>query len=214
MTECQFHAHCGGSCETPSELEHSLCKLCLEDHEVESALPTATEHGQPVGWQMRRKTDRPDSQWTPWGECCATTYALHSAEAGRFNRFGIMREFRPVYTHADSGEVERLVAANTEFSRRHLAQLDEIQQLRAQLAERDALLRKELPSNEATQQIETSQNASRYLWLREHAVRIQGSQMWYQGAALDIRVDIGRDRIADQAKQVHEGVVLLRHQPE
>lgn len=59
------------------------------------------------------------------------------------------------------------------------------------------------------------QNADRYLWLRNHAVRIQGSQMWYQGAALDIRVDVGRDRMAEQARSVQEGgVLLLRHQPE
>jgi hypothetical protein len=61
---------------------------------------------------------------------------------------------------------------------------------------------------------EVRQNADRYLWLREHAVRIQGSGTWYQGAALDIRVDVGRDRMANQAKQVLEGRVLLRHQPE
>lgn len=58
------------------------------------------------------------------------------------------------------------------------------------------------------------QNADRYLWLRRHSVRIQGSEMWYQGAALDIRVDVGRDRTANQAKQVHEGRVLLSHQSE
>ncbi len=45
----------------------------------------------------------------------------------------------PLYAHADPNDVDRLVAANTEFSRRHLAQLDENQRLRAQLAERDAL---------------------------------------------------------------------------
>ncbi len=48
---------------------------------------------------------------------------------------------QPLYAHADPGEVERLVAANTEFSRQHLARLDENQRLRAQQAERDALLR-------------------------------------------------------------------------
>ncbi|WP_253249159.1 hypothetical protein [Pseudomonas putida] len=59
------------------------------------------------------------------------------------------------------------------------------------------------------------ENAARYLWLRNHAVRIQGSDMWYQGAALDIRVDVGRDRMAEQAKSVQEGgVLLLRHQPD
>lgn len=62
---------------------------------------------------------------------------------------------------------------------------------------------------------EVRQSADRYLWLRNHAVRIQGSQMWYQGAALDIRVDVGRDHMAEQAKSVQEGGgLLLRHQPE
>lgn len=46
----------------------------------------------------------------------------------------------PLYTHADPGEFERLVAANTEYARRHLEQHGEVERLRAQLAERDALL--------------------------------------------------------------------------
>ncbi|KAA5842302.1 hypothetical protein F2A37_16690 [Pseudomonas chlororaphis] len=53
--------------------------------------------GEPVAWQMRRKTDRHGSQWTPWKECCDMDLAMHSAEAGKFNRFGILREFRPLY---------------------------------------------------------------------------------------------------------------------
>lgn len=58
-------------------------------------------------------------------------------------------------------------------------------------------------------------NSDRYLWLRRHAVRIQGSEIWYQGAALDIRVDVGRDRMAEQAKSVQEGGMrLLKRQPE
>ena len=44
--------------------------------------------------------------------------------------------------------------------------------------------------------------ADRYRWLRNHSVRIQGSVLWYSGAALDIRVDIGRDHVAVQAKDV------------
>lgn len=53
-------------------------------------------------------------------------------------------------------------------------------------------------------------NSERYLWLRNHAVRIQGSELWYQGAALDIR-----DRMAEQAKSVQEGGMrLLKRQPE
>lgn len=58
-------------------------------------------------------------------------------------------------------------------------------------------------------------NSERYLWIREHAVRIQGSQLWYQGAALDFRVDVGRNRMAEQAKSVQEGGMrLLKRQPE
>lgn len=47
-------------------------------------------------------------------------------------------------------------------------------------------------------------NADRYEWLRRHAVKIQGSEVWYQGGALDIRVDVGRDRVADQHTIEHK----------
>lgn len=58
-------------------------------------------------------------------------------------------------------------------------------------------------------------DADRYRWLRKHAVRIQGSQLWYSGMQLDIRVDVGRDHVAEQAKLDQEGeVLLLRHQPD
>ncbi|EOD9063913.1 TPA: hypothetical protein ACNVPX_006602 [Pseudomonas aeruginosa] len=39
-------------------------------------------------------------------------------------------------------------------------------------------------------------DAQRYRWLRTHAVRIQGSEIWYAGDALDIRVDVGVEHIA------------------
>lgn len=51
---------------------------------------------------------------------------------------------------------------------------------------------------------ELRRNADRYLWLRNRAVRIQGSEVWYAGGALDIRVDVGRDHVAEQAKVVLE----------
>lgn len=64
-------------------------------------------------------------------------------------------------------------------------------------------------------ELELLRDADRYRWLRKHAVKIQGSQNWYQGYALDIRVDVGRDHVAEQAKLNQEGeVVLLRHQPD
>lgn len=47
-------------------------------------------------------------------------------------------------------------------------------------------------------------DADRYRWLRTHAVRIQGNEVWYVGADLDIRVDVGRDHVAEEAKAVKE----------
>ncbi|RMW17446.1 hypothetical protein [Pseudomonas syringae group genomosp. 7] len=44
--------------------------------------------------------------------------------------------------------------------------------------------------------------AERYDWLRSHHVRIQGSEVWYAGAALDVRIDVGREHVAQQAKDV------------
>lgn len=38
-------------------------------------------------------------------------------------------------------------------------------------------------------------DAQRYRWLRTHAVRIQGSEIWYAGDALDVRVDVGVEHI-------------------
>lgn len=65
------------------------------------------------------------------------------------------------------------------------------------------------------EQLELRRDADRYRWLRNHAIRIQGSQNWYQGCALDIRVDVGRDHVAELAKLDQEGgVLLLRHRPE
>lgn len=33
--------------------------------------------------------------------------------------------------------------------------------------------------------------AKRYQWIRERAVKVQGSEIWYAGKFLDLRVDIG-----------------------
>lgn len=44
--------------------------------------------------------------------------------------------------------------------------------------------------------------AERYEWLRNHHVRIQGSEVWYAGAALDVRIDVGREHVAEQAKDI------------
>jgi len=64
-------------------------------------------------------------------------------------------------------------------------------------------------------ELEMRRDADRYRWLRKHAVRLQGSQTWYQGYALDIRVDVGRDHVVEQTKlEQGEEVLLLRHRPE
>lgn len=52
---------------------------------------------------------------------------------------------------------------------------------------REAALRAELA--------ELRQDALRYRWLRERSVRLQGSDMWWQGAYLDVRVDTGLGHI-------------------
>lgn len=38
-------------------------------------------------------------------------------------------------------------------------------------------------------------DAARYRWLRERAVRLQGSDVWWQGGCLDLRVDTGLDHV-------------------
>jgi hypothetical protein len=53
-------------------------------------------------------------------------------------------------------------------------------------------------------------DAERYRWLRTHAVRVQGSEIWYAGQALDIRVDVGREHVAEQAKAVQPSRAVAR----
>ncbi|WP_256575709.1 Lar family restriction alleviation protein [Pseudomonas sp. R16(2017)] len=64
---------------------------------------------EPVAWQIRSRTDRPESVWTEWRECSAIELAMHSHEVGKYNRFGIMREIRSLYL--DQPEVADLQAA-------------------------------------------------------------------------------------------------------
>lgn len=59
---------------------------------------TAAQHqGEPVAYQIRRRTDREDSAWTKWQECSEMERAMHSHEVRKYNRFGIMREIRALY---------------------------------------------------------------------------------------------------------------------
>lgn len=43
-------------------------------------------------------------------------------------------------------------------------------------------------------------DAERYRWLRERAVRVQGSEIWYQGAYLDLRADVGLGHAREDAQ--------------
>jgi hypothetical protein len=101
-TGLKWHGYKSGTDQKDDRL-HALNKLraILE-------APAPQHQGEPVAYQIRSKTNRAGSQWTPWRECCDTTRAMHSHEVGRFNQFGIMREIRPVYTHVDPAEIERL----------------------------------------------------------------------------------------------------------
>jgi len=43
-------------------------------------------------------------------------------------------------------------------------------------------------------------DAERWRWLRERAVRIQGSYVWYQGIYLDLRADIGLGHVREDSE--------------
>ena len=43
-------------------------------------------------------------------------------------------------------------------------------------------------------------DAERWRWLRARAVRVQGSDVWYQGAYLDLRADIGLDHAREDSE--------------
>ncbi|MFK3907933.1 hypothetical protein ACI2KD_07670 [Pseudomonas monteilii] len=83
----------------------------------QAAVEAQQGQGKPVGYQIRSKTDRSGSQWTPWRECCDTERVMHDHELGRFNQFGIMREIRPVFASgAEPAEIEQLRAENARLS--------------------------------------------------------------------------------------------------
>lgn len=43
-------------------------------------------------------------------------------------------------------------------------------------------------------------DAERWRWLRERAVRVQGSDVWYQGIYLDLRADIGLGHVREDSE--------------
>jgi hypothetical protein len=47
-------------------------------------------------------------------------------------------------------------------------------------------------------------DAERYRWLRERAVRINGSEVWWQGDFLDLRCDTGLGHVQGEYEVVPE----------
>lgn len=89
----------------------SMVTLEVDGHHrtyVECEKPEQPQ-GVPVAWQIRTKTNREGSTWTDWRQCSEMERALHSHEAGKFNRFGVMREIRPVYAEQPAPVAEQLI---------------------------------------------------------------------------------------------------------
>lgn len=134
-----------------SHLPHREC-LVIESDWPEYEPTWAAIQARVTGQSAEQSPGKPVGEVVAFGE------GLHEIAwaQGKLPRLGAR-----LYTHADPGEVERLTAANTEFARRHLEGLAEVERLheqvetlrlmtndylleterlRAQLAERDALL--------------------------------------------------------------------------
>ena len=77
--------------------ERDALQLLLNQRDEQVETLKLQRQGEPVAWQIRSRTNRPDSVWTGWRECSELERAMHSHEVGKFNRFGIMREIRPLY---------------------------------------------------------------------------------------------------------------------
>lgn len=92
-----FRSHGAHSWEQISGESLDLCRCQSDEYEIAELYRRPAAQSEPVGYQIRTKTDRPDSRWSAWPECCEMTRAMHSHEAGKFNRFGVMREIRPVF---------------------------------------------------------------------------------------------------------------------
>lgn len=89
------------------------------------AAPAEQHHGDPVAWMDPRS---PQMHATISNEVKQHNVKFGGAPASAVNGYTI-----PLYTHADPAEVERLVAANAEYARRHIEQIAEVEQLRAAL---------------------------------------------------------------------------------
>lgn len=124
MTECQFHNNCGGWCETQRELEHNLCEHCLETHDEQLALPAEQHQGEPVVKYPNR--------------LCHIDYTAHPYLCGCLKGD---EEAQKIYDdHCRAGEVERWKASAEHFTGVSIKAVEDVTRLRAQLAERNALL--------------------------------------------------------------------------
>lgn len=56
-------------------------------------------------------------------------------------------------------------------------------------------------------------DAARYRWLRERAVRLQGSDVWWQGGYLDLRVDTGLGHVQGEYTVEPEPRRVTRNSP-
>lgn len=56
-------------------------------------------------------------------------------------------------------------------------------------------------------------DAARYRWLRERAVRLQGSDVWWQGGYLDLRVDTGLGHAQGECTVEPESRRVTRNKP-
>lgn len=55
-------------------------------------------------------------------------------------------------------------------------------------------------------------DAARYRWLRERAIRLQGSDVWWQGGFLDVRVDTGLGHVGEYTVE-SSPLSVTRHMP-
>ena len=53
-------------------------------------------------------------------------------------------------------------------------------------------------------------DAERYRWLRERAVRINGSIMWWSGVYLDVRVDTGLEHVQGEGEAAKASAPVRR----
>lgn len=102
------------------------CDACNTGAPVEfwnTRAQPADQQGEPVAYQIRSKTDRSGSRWKPWRECTDEERAMHSFEAGSFNRFGIMRELRALYAQPATAKVDERAEFEL-WADRHFASAD------------------------------------------------------------------------------------------